>query len=118
LGLYKQALQLDPGNSALKNNYERFVSFYESFKGRGEEKGPKTAPKDLHAPAADSGTPGPARPHGPTPPVGIGREPPRGAPGIPGIAPPGAEPPGPSPPGPGVPGTAPPEPQPTPPPTH
>jgi len=48
LGFYKQALALEPGNQALKNNYERFVSFYESYRARG------TAPAGP-TPAVDAG---------------------------------------------------------------
>jgi Tfp pilus assembly protein PilF len=72
LGFYKQALQLAPGDPALKNNYDRFLSFYESFRARGDEKGPK-APA---APAADNGTASAA--HHPSPPPGASPEPPGG----------------------------------------
>ena len=32
LGYYKEALDLSPSNPDLRNNYNRFVSFYESFR--------------------------------------------------------------------------------------
>jgi Tetratricopeptide repeat len=98
LAYYKQALALAPGDPDLKGNYDRFVSFYESFRARGEEgKNGKAVPA-----AAASPTPAPRRPSAPEPPQ------------VP--APPGAEPPGMGP-GSGPPEVPPliPEPVPTPP---
>ncbi|HEV8630517.1 MAG TPA: tetratricopeptide repeat protein [Thermoanaerobaculia bacterium] len=99
LTYYKQALVLAPGNSDLKANYDRFVSFYESFRARGEEgKGPKTGPASDPNAAANAGEPAsPPRPQSPPPPVPTGVEPPDQPP----LLPPGVEPPA--------------EPQPTPP---
>jgi hypothetical protein len=94
LAYYKQALAQAPGDADVKANYDRFVSFYESFRARGDDKS-KAAPA---TPAADAGTPGPARPQRPEPPMNPGPEP----------LPPGTEPPA-------VPPLMPPEPQPTPP---
>jgi tetratricopeptide (TPR) repeat protein len=96
LDYYKQGLQQAPGDPELKANYDRFVSFYESFRARGDDKAAKPS---SNQPAADSGTP--ARPAAPGPQLPIG----------------GAEPPG-SGPGSGPPEVPPliPEPQPTPPP--
>jgi tetratricopeptide (TPR) repeat protein len=73
LRLYRQALALAPGDRDLKANYDRFVSFYESFRARGEEP-PKPVPDP--EPAADMGTPGPPSP-GPAPPLvpGVGEDP-------------------------------------------
>lgn len=34
---YQKALRLDPGNRDLRNNYDHFSSFYESFRARGGE---------------------------------------------------------------------------------
>lgn len=93
LGAYKQALALDPGNQALKNNYERFVSFYESYRARGTTPQPAT-------PAVDAGTagsrhtpttPAPSEPRSPSGEEPPGLAPPEG----PGQPPPGTEPPGP-----------------------
>jgi hypothetical protein len=98
LTYYKQALSLAPGNSDLKANYDRFVSFYESFRARGEA-GKEGKPASAATPGA--GTPGsarrpvPPRPEGPlAPPPGF--EPP----GQPPLIPPAPEPqPQPTPPG-------------------
>ncbi len=96
LDYYKQALTVAPGDADLKANYDRFVSFYESFRARGEE-GKNGKPAVPATPAADSGTPTPPRPTSPEPPA------------TPGPAqPPGGEPPN-------IPPLYPPEPQPTPP---
>jgi hypothetical protein len=109
LDFYKQGLQQAPGDPELKANYDRFVSFYESFRARGDQKA--TAPNAANPnatkppstePPADSGSGAPAPPAAPPPPrVAIG----------------GAEPPGAGP-GSGPPDVPPliPEPQPTPPP--
>ena len=104
LDFYKQGLQQAPGDPELKANYDRFVSFYESFRARGDEKAANpNAPKPAASePPADSGSGAPSRPSAPQPPqVPIG----------------GAEPPGTTPGG-GPPNVPPliPEPQPTPPP--
>ena len=108
LDFYKQGLQQAPGDPELKANYDRFVSFYESFRARGDQKGaaPTAANPNATKPAsteppADSGSAAPAPPAVPRPPqVPIG----------------GAEPPGTGP-GTGPPDVPPliPEPQPTPP---
>src|SRR5688500_17038004 len=34
LASYKRALEIEPGNAAIKRNYARFVEFYQSFKPR------------------------------------------------------------------------------------
>ena len=73
LEYYKQALRLAPGDADLKGNYDRFVSFYESFRARGDGEGAEPAAAADPAPSATP-APGPALP-GP-------------------IAIPGAEPPG------------------------
>jgi hypothetical protein len=85
LDYYKQALRLAPGDADLKANYDRFVSFYESFRARGEDKDGKaaTAPAASPTPAVDSGAPAPA-PTTPEPPP---------VPAVPGAAPPGSVPP-------------------------
>jgi hypothetical protein len=104
LDYYKQGLQQAPGDAELKANYDRFVSFYESFRARGDDKTKAgTAAPAPTAPPADSGSGAPSPPSLPTPPeIPLG----------------GAEPPG-SGPGaspPPVPPTVPePQPQPTPP---
>ena len=36
LSHYQKALRLDPGNRDLRSNYDRFSSFYESFRAREE----------------------------------------------------------------------------------
>jgi hypothetical protein len=110
LDFYKQGLQQAPGDAELKANYDRFVSFYESFRARGDQKagGPNAASPNgttpaSTAPPADSGSAAPAPPAIPQPPqVPIG-----------GAAPPGSAP------GSGPPEVPPliPEPQPTPPPS-
>jgi tetratricopeptide (TPR) repeat protein len=119
LDYYKQGLQQAPGDPELKANYDRFVSFYESFRARGDQKAaapnaanpnatnpnatnPNATKPASTAPPADSGSAAPAPPAVPLPPqVPIG----------------GAEPPGAGP-GTGPPDVPPliPEPQPTPPP--
>jgi tetratricopeptide (TPR) repeat protein len=93
LDYYKQALQLAPGDPEAKANYDRFVSFYESFRARGEDKEGKAVPA---TPATES-RPAAPRPTAPEPPA---------APPPPGPA--GAEPPD-------IPPLTPPEPAPTPP---
>ncbi len=101
LDFYKQALRLAPGDADLKANYDRFVSFYESFRARGDKEG-QAASVPSSAPAADSGTPAP-RPTSPEPPI---------VPAVPGAEPPGSSPPsGP----PEMPPLLPPDPAPTPP---
>jgi len=100
LDYYKQGLQQAPGDAELKANYDRFVSFYESFRARGDEKAKAgAAAPAATTPPADSGSAAPAPPSLPAPPeIPVG----------------GAEPPGSSPGGPLVPPTVP-EPLPTPP---
>jgi tetratricopeptide (TPR) repeat protein len=72
LDYYRRALQLAPGNRDLKANYDRFVSFYESYRARAEaesaaDAAPAAAPAE---PAEDAGTPGPPEmPADPLPPV-------------------------------------------------
>lgn len=34
---YRKALEVSPGNREIKENYDRFVSFYDSFRDRGDE---------------------------------------------------------------------------------
>jgi hypothetical protein len=72
LDYYKQGLAQAPGDAELKANYDRFVSFYESFRARGDEKAahPSAAQPAAAAtePAADSGTPAPSSPTAPEPP--------------------------------------------------
>jgi len=109
LDFYKQGLQQAPGDPELKANYDRFVSFYESFRARGDQKpgapnagNPNATKPASTEPPADSGSGAPAPPVILQPPqVPIG----------------GAEPPGAGP-GSGPPDVPPliPEPQPTPPP--
>jgi tetratricopeptide repeat protein len=86
LDYYKQGLAQAPGDPELKANYDRFVSFYESFRARGDEKGKPTANATQPAaaatePAADSGTPAPAPIQPPRLPVG-GAEPPGSGPDV------------------------------------
>ncbi|HXT20480.1 MAG TPA: tetratricopeptide repeat protein, partial [Thermoanaerobaculia bacterium] len=84
LDYYKQGLQQAPGDRELKANYDRFVSFYESFRARGDEKkAAGAAAPAATAPPADSGSGAPAPPAVPTPPqlpIG-GTEPPSAGPG-------------------------------------
>lgn len=61
LGFYRQALALAPGNRDLKANYDRFVSFYESFRAQAQAApeagaGAGAAPAE---PPIDAGSPGP-----------------------------------------------------------
>lgn len=82
LDFYKQGLQQAPGDAELKANYDRFVSFYESFRARGDEKGANAgaAKPATSEPPADSGTAAPAPPAIPRPPqVPIGGAPPPGS---------------------------------------
>ena len=83
LDFYKQGLTQAPGDAELKANYDRFVSFYESFRARGDEKGAKpaaAAPAAAATPAADSGTPAPSSPSAPEPPqIPLGGAEPPGA---------------------------------------
>ena len=82
LGYYKQGLQQAPGDAELKANYDRFVSFYESFRARGDEKAKAgTAAPAATTPPADSGSGAPAPPTPPEIPLG-GTEPPGGGPGL------------------------------------
>jgi tetratricopeptide (TPR) repeat protein len=77
LGYYRRALELAPGNRELKANYDRFVSFYESYRARAETTPETAAAAPASAePAADSGTAGPAQMPG-EPPTRPGEEPPR-----------------------------------------
>jgi hypothetical protein len=60
LGFYRRALSLAPGNRDLKANYDRFVSFYESFRAQAPAEGQAAAPGAAPPePAADAGSPGP-----------------------------------------------------------
>lgn len=91
LDYYKQGLTQAPGDRELKANYDRFVSFYESFRARGDEKGTNPNASNPNAtqpaatatePAADSGTPAPSEPtplQPPQLPIG-GAEPPGAGP--------------------------------------
>jgi len=83
LDYYKQGLAQAPGDAELKANYDRFVSFYESFRARGDEKAAHpsaTQPAAATEPAADSGTPAPSSPTAPEPPqLPIGGAEPPGA---------------------------------------
>ena len=61
LSFYRQALELAPGNRDLKANYDRFVSFYESFRAQaqpaeGQAGAATAAPAE---PPVDTGSPGP-----------------------------------------------------------
>ena len=61
LGFYRQALALAPGNRDLKANYDRFVSFYESFRAQAQA-APEAGAAAGAAPAEppiDAGSPGP-----------------------------------------------------------
>ncbi|HEV8240224.1 MAG TPA: tetratricopeptide repeat protein, partial [Thermoanaerobaculia bacterium] len=62
LDFYKQGLQQAPGDPELKANYDRFVSFYESFRARGDQKaaGPNAPKPAAIQPPADSGSGAPA----------------------------------------------------------
>jgi hypothetical protein len=83
LDYYKQALALAPGEAELKANYDRFVSFYESFRARGEEaKDGKAAAAVAPAPTPAAGEPPrPTTPEPPAPPAQPpGLEPPSGPP--------------------------------------
>jgi hypothetical protein len=65
LEYYRRALGLAPGNSDLKNNYDRFVGFYEAFRAQADAAAAAPAPVATPAePPADFGTPAPA-PSGP-----------------------------------------------------
>ena len=62
LGFYRQALALAPGNRDLKANYDRFVSFYESFRAQAQPAGEQAGAAAGAAPAEppiDAGSPGP-----------------------------------------------------------
>lgn len=76
LGYYRDALALAPGNSDLKNNYDRFVGFYEAFRAQADEAGGGAAAGPVDAtpaePPADFGSAGPAAP----PSGGVATEPP------------------------------------------
>ena len=75
LGFYRQALTAAPGNRDLKDNYDRFVGFYESFRAQEAAAEPAAAAAPAPAePPADFGAPAPApAPAGPdaTPPVAV-----------------------------------------------
>ena len=68
LGYYRDALALAPGNSDLKNNYDRFVGFYEAFRAQADAAGDDAAAAPADAtpaePPADFGSAGPASPPG------------------------------------------------------
>ena len=75
LAYYKQALQLDPSNPDLKGNYDRFVSFYESFRAKEGDHTHPVPPSGGTNPNAHSGQPAhPAEP----PPAQPGENPPIG----------------------------------------
>lgn len=62
LGFYRQALALAPGNRDLKANYDRFVSFYESFRAQAQappEQAGAAAGAAPAEPPIDAGSPGP-----------------------------------------------------------
>jgi hypothetical protein len=82
LDYYKQGLQQAPGDAELKANYDRFVSFYESFRARGDDKAKagSAAPAST-VPPADSGSGAPAPSTPPEIPLG-GAEPPGSGPGV------------------------------------
>jgi Tfp pilus assembly protein PilF len=61
LEYYRQALNLAPGNADLKNNYDRFVGFYESFRAQAEA-GADPAAMEQVEPAADYGEGSPTDP--------------------------------------------------------
>ena len=83
LGFYRQALELAPGDRELKSNYDRFVSFYESFRAQtkpGEAAGTAEGAPPAE-PAIDAGSPGPpAGPGGPDAPLVPGVDEPPGIP--------------------------------------
>jgi tetratricopeptide repeat protein len=87
LAYYKQALQLDPSNPDLKGNYDRFVSFYESFRAKAGDHTQAVPPSPGTNPNAHSGQPAhppPTQP-GENPPMGT--EPPAVPPLVPEPAP-------------------------------
>jgi hypothetical protein len=51
---YRAALALAPGNAELKGNYDRFVSFYESYRARAEAEAARTARAAAPAAAEES----------------------------------------------------------------
>jgi hypothetical protein len=79
LELYRQALVAAPGNADLKNNYDRFVGFYEAFRAQADAEGtaPAAVPGATPAePGADYGSgAAPAAP-GPLAPGGVATSPP------------------------------------------
>lgn len=44
LAAYRDALKAEPNNRRLRQNYQRFVEFYQSFRPRAAEGAPATAP--------------------------------------------------------------------------
>jgi tetratricopeptide (TPR) repeat protein len=59
LDYYQRALKVSPTNRDLRNNYTRFIEFYQSFRGE-KKKGPGGAPS--FAPAGQKGQKGTPRP--------------------------------------------------------
>lgn len=54
LDAYQRALERDPGNRELKENYSRFVEFYQSFKARRLEGEKQGGDPEGEAPSSDS----------------------------------------------------------------
>ena len=73
LGFYRQALALAPANRELKDNYDRFVGFYESFRAQ-EEAAAATPAATPAEPSADFGSPA-AAPAGDAPGGGVVNDP-------------------------------------------
>jgi tetratricopeptide (TPR) repeat protein len=59
LDFYRQALALAPGNRDLKANYDRFVSFYESFRAQAQPAEGQAGGAAPAEPPVDAGSPGP-----------------------------------------------------------
>jgi tetratricopeptide (TPR) repeat protein len=89
LATYRQALEGDPGNRALKQNYSRFLEFYQAFK----PKKPAPGAAGTTPPGAPPPVPPDERPA--TPPAPAPEPPPSGLPTgeAPPAEPPPAEPP-------------------------
>ncbi len=106
LEYYKKAIAIAPESREVKNNYTRFVEFYQGFKSRqtkpGDAKNPKVSKSGKGAGGQKPATPGSVRPadqpDAPTsaPPPFPGQQPyPGQQPGqLPGQPPPGITPPG------------------------
>jgi Tfp pilus assembly protein PilF len=84
LAAYRAALQAAPEQSKLRQNYTRFVEFYQSFRAK-----PAGAAAAAPVPPAASGAPAPPAP-GPPPAAPPPGEPPTPEPEVPDLPPPGA----------------------------